>query len=52
MMIKLYTDGATTNNGKENAFGGWAYIGVDEDKKKFLSEIADLFQIPQIIFVN
>ena len=38
MMIKLYTDGATTNNGKENAFGGWAYIGVDEDKKIFIRD--------------
>ena len=30
-MIYLYTDGATTNNGRDDAIGGWAYIGVTED---------------------
>ena len=25
-MIKIYTDGATSGNGKANAVGGWAYL--------------------------
>lgn len=29
----FYTDGATSNNGKENAVGGWAFVGLDERGK-------------------
>lgn len=28
-MYEIYTDGATSNNGKKGAVGGWAYIIVD-----------------------
>lgn len=28
-MIKIYTDGATSNNGYEGACGGWAFIIVE-----------------------
>ena len=31
-MIKIYTDGATSKNGQENSYGGWAYIILEEDK--------------------
>lgn len=30
-MYKVYTDGATSNNGKENAEGGWAFIIIDDN---------------------
>ena len=29
-MYKLYTDGATSNNGKEGAIGGWAYAILND----------------------
>ena len=29
-MYKLYTDGATSNNGKEGAIGGWAYVILND----------------------
>ena len=29
--MRIYTDGATSNNGYDSAQGGWAYIIVDED---------------------
>lgn len=31
-MIKLYTDGATSNNGKDKARGGWAFAIVENDE--------------------
>lgn len=31
-MIKLYTDGATSNNGKDGARGGWAFAIVEDDE--------------------
>ena len=31
-MIKLYTDGATSNNGKDSARGGWAFAILEDDK--------------------
>lgn len=30
-MIEIYTDGATSNNGYNNAYGGWAFIAVQND---------------------
>mgnify|MGYP003609011759 CR=1 FL=1 len=30
--IKLYCDGAASNNGKENAIGGWAFAIVQNDE--------------------
>ena len=31
-MIKLYTDGATSNNGKDGARGGWAFAIIEDDE--------------------
>ena len=31
MDYKIYCDGATSNNGYENARGGWAYLILDEN---------------------
>jgi len=31
--MKIYTDGATSNNGYEGAKGGWAWVIVDENNK-------------------
>lgn len=31
MNYKIYCDGATSNNGYENARGGWAYLILDEN---------------------
>lgn len=31
MKYKLYCDGSTRGNGKENAIGGWAYVVVHEE---------------------
>ena len=28
-MIKIYTDGATSGNGKVNAIGGWLFLSED-----------------------
>jgi len=30
-MLKVYTDGAVSNNGYENSRGGWAYVILDEN---------------------
>ena len=30
MNYKIYCDGAASNNGYENAIGGWAYVILDE----------------------
>ena len=30
-MYKVYTDGATSNNGRDNAIGGWAYAVITDD---------------------
>lgn len=30
-MMKIFTDGAVSNNGYENSRGGWAYIILDEN---------------------
>ena len=32
MIYKLYTDGATSNNGYENSYGGWAWALVANDR--------------------
>ena len=32
-MIKIYTDGATSNNGKDNARGGWAFAIVNDNNE-------------------
>ena len=32
MIYKLYTDGATSNNGYENSYGGWAWALVSNDR--------------------
>lgn len=37
-MIKLYTDGATSNNGKDGAVGGWAYIAVNKEEQIFIHD--------------
>ena len=29
MIYKIYCDGAVSNNGYENAIGGWAYVILD-----------------------
>lgn len=31
-MVEIYTDGATSNNGYEGSYGGWAFIVVENDK--------------------
>ena len=31
MKYKIYCDGAASNNGYENAIGGWAFVMVDEN---------------------
>lgn len=31
MCLRLYTDGACSYNGRENAVGGWAYVIIDEN---------------------
>lgn len=31
--MKIYTDGATSNNGYSGAKGGWAWVIVDDDNK-------------------
>jgi ribonuclease HI len=30
MIYRIYSDGSTRGNGKENAVGGWAYVIVNE----------------------
>ena len=37
MIYKIYCDGAVSNNGYENAIGGWAYVILD-DKNTVLFE--------------
>lgn len=32
-MIELWTDGATSNNGRKNAVGGWAYVIVKDGEE-------------------
>ena len=32
MNYKIYCDGAASNNGYENAIGGWAYVVLDEEE--------------------
>ena len=31
-MYEIYTDGAVSGNGKENAPGGWAYVSLKDDE--------------------
>lgn len=31
MVYEIYTDGATSNNGYENSYGGWAWILIEGD---------------------
>lgn len=33
MRYQIYTDGACSNNGAEDAAGGWAYVILDEQEK-------------------
>ena len=35
-MINIYTDGATSHNGKENAIGGYAFV-VEENGEELYS---------------
>ena len=37
-MIKVYTDGACSGNGKEGAIGGWAFCVIGENDKLIYSE--------------
>ena len=32
MNYKIYCDGAASNNGYDNAIGGWAYVVLDEEE--------------------
>ena len=32
MNYKIYCDGAASNNGYENAIGGWAFVALDENE--------------------
>ncbi len=34
MTYRIYTDGSTRGNGKENAVGGWAYVVINENGEK------------------
>ena len=31
--MKIYTDGATSKNGRDDAIGGWAFVIIDENDK-------------------
>ena len=37
-MIKVYTDGACSCNGKEGAIGGWAFCVIGENDELIYSE--------------
>lgn len=37
MVIRIYTDGATSRNGQEGAVGGWAYLAIIENKMENFS---------------
>ena len=37
-MIKVYTDGACSGNGKEGAVGGWAFCVIGENDELIYSE--------------
>lgn len=41
-MFEIYTDGATSSNGSENAQGGWAYIILNDGMK--IASAADYVQ--------
>ena len=32
MKISVYTDGSTRGNGKQNSYGGWGFVVVNEDQ--------------------
>lgn len=36
--MEIYTDGATSNNGKDGAIGGWAYVIINDKKEIICSE--------------
>ena len=36
MFYKIYCDGAASNNGYENAIGGWAFVVLDKDENVVL----------------
>ena len=38
MNYKIYCDGAASNNGYENALGGWAYVVLDEEENIIFEE--------------
>ena len=38
-MIRIYTDGATSSNGKADAVGGWAYLILNDNIKINKGEI-------------
>ena len=38
MTYRIYTDGSTRGNGKENAVGGWAFVVVNEDDQVIYSK--------------
>ena len=35
--MKIYTDGATSNNGYSNAIGGWAFVIIDDNEELIYS---------------
>lgn len=41
MKYRIYCDGAASNNGYENAIGGWAYVVLDE-KENIVFENAEI----------
>ena len=48
-MINIYTDGATSHNGKENAIGGYAFV-VEENGEELYSTYGKIY--PAITYVN
>jgi ribonuclease HI len=38
MKYKIYCDGAASNNGYENAIGGWAYVVLDEEENIIIED--------------
>jgi ribonuclease HI len=43
MKYKIYCDGAASNNGYENAIGGWAFVVLDEEENIVFEEV-DVFK--------
>lgn len=43
--MKIYTDGATSNNGYSNAIGGWAFIIIDDKENILHSEFGKVIGV-------